>query len=92
MKLIGNLKKQVENENTMEGRKSLIEKAGMLLTDDELDKVAGGCQVNPHPREDSHLGHGSYPGNDSAASYMEWQVQHPDATEAEIREFWESRR
>ena len=42
MKLIGNLKKQVENEGTKEGRKKLIEKAGMKLTDDELEKVAGG--------------------------------------------------
>ena len=42
MKLTGNLKKQVENEDTKEGRKKLIEKAGMLLTDDELDRVAGG--------------------------------------------------
>ena len=42
MKLIGNLKRQVENEGTMEGRKRLIEKAGMLLNDDELDQVAGG--------------------------------------------------
>ncbi|XME01144.1 hypothetical protein QYZ88_010515 [Lachnospiraceae bacterium C1.1] len=42
MKLIGNLKEQVESEGTKEGKKKLIEKAGMLLTDDELDKVAGG--------------------------------------------------
>ena len=42
MKLIGNLKKQVENEGSKEGRKKLIEKVGMLLTDDELDRVAGG--------------------------------------------------
>ena len=42
MKLIGNLKKQVENESTKEGRKKLIEKAGMKLTDDELEMVAGG--------------------------------------------------
>ena len=42
MKLIGNLKEQVESEGTKEGRKKLIEKAGMLLTDDELDRVAGG--------------------------------------------------
>ena len=42
MKLIGNLKKQVESENTMTGKKRLIEKAGMKLTDEELDRVAGG--------------------------------------------------
>ena len=44
MKLIGNLKKQVENESTKEGRKKLIEKAGMKLTDDELEMVAGRSQ------------------------------------------------
>ena len=42
MKLIGNLKKQVENAETKNEKKSLIEKAGMLLTDDELEHVAGG--------------------------------------------------
>ena len=42
MKLIGNLKKQIENESTKEGRKKLIEKAGMKLTDDKLEKVSGG--------------------------------------------------
>ncbi len=46
MKLTGNLKRQVENEGTMDGRKKLIEKAGMLLTDEELDKVVGGWQDN----------------------------------------------
>ena len=46
MKLIGNLKKQVENESTKEGRKKLIEKAGMKLTDEELEMVAGGQQDN----------------------------------------------
>ena len=46
MKLIGNLKKQVESEGTKEGRKKLIEKAGMKLTDEELEMVAGGQQDN----------------------------------------------
>ncbi len=35
MKLIGDLKKQAETESTREGRKILIEKAGMKLTDDD---------------------------------------------------------
>lgn len=47
MKLIGNLKKQVENESTREGRREAIRKAGMLLTDDELEKVAGGVEEEP---------------------------------------------
>ncbi len=34
----------MESEGTMEGRKKLIEKAGMKLTDEELERVAGGCQ------------------------------------------------
>ena len=42
MKLIGNLRKQVEETNTKEEAKEVIKEAGMLLTDDELDLVAGG--------------------------------------------------
>ena len=42
MKLIGNLKKQVEETSSKDEARSLIEKAGMALTDDELDQVAGG--------------------------------------------------
>ena len=39
MKLNGNLKKQVEETTNIE---SLIEQAGMPLTDDELNMVSGG--------------------------------------------------
>ena len=42
MKLTGNLKKQVEQTESKEEAKKVIEDAGMLLTDDELDRVAGG--------------------------------------------------
>ena len=42
MKLTGNLKKQVEKAESKEEKKKLIENAGMELTDDELDEVAGG--------------------------------------------------
>ena len=42
MKLVGNLKKQVEETTNKEEAKEVIEKAGMELTDEELDKVAGG--------------------------------------------------
>lgn len=42
MKLIGKLKKQVEETNSKEEAKNIIEKAGMELTDDELNKVTGG--------------------------------------------------
>ena len=42
MKLIGNLKKQVEETMNKEEAKEVIEKAGMELTDEELDQVTGG--------------------------------------------------
>ena len=45
MKLTGNLKKQVEKAESKEEKKGLIENAGMLLTDDELEQVSGGGDV-----------------------------------------------
>ena len=42
MKLIGELKKQVEETTNKEEAKELIENAGMELTDDELNNVTGG--------------------------------------------------
>ena len=42
MKLKGKLKEQVEKAETKEEKKSLIEDAGMELTDDELDQISGG--------------------------------------------------
>ena len=42
MKLVGELKKQVEETKNKEEAKELIENAGMQLTDDELDNVTGG--------------------------------------------------
>ena len=47
MKLIGDLKKQVEKTNTKEEAKEVIEKAGMQLTDDELDCITGGEGEHP---------------------------------------------
>ena len=46
MELTGNLKKQVEKAESKEEKKSLIEDAGMLLSDEELDKVAGGDEMS----------------------------------------------
>ena len=42
MKLVGELKKQVEETKNKEEAKEVIENAGMQLTDDELDYVTGG--------------------------------------------------
>ena len=73
MKLIGNLKKQVENESTKEGRKKLIEKAGMKLTDDKLEKVSGGY---------SDIGYGDYDicaWNEDGSGNHEWEyIQRED--------------
>ena len=48
MELIGKLKNEVESAPTKEEKKEAIEKAGMLLTDDELDQVAGGVGEDYH--------------------------------------------
>ena len=40
MKLTGKLKTQVESAATKEEKREAIKQAGMLLTDDEFDKVA----------------------------------------------------
>ena len=42
MKLTGNLKKQVEQTDSKEEARKVIEQAGMELTDNELDQAAGG--------------------------------------------------
>ncbi len=42
MKLTRDLKNQVEKAESKEEKKSLIENAGMELTDDVLENVAGG--------------------------------------------------
>ena len=50
MKLTGELKEQVEKAETKDEKKSLIENAGMLLNDDELESVAGGKSGALKPR------------------------------------------
>lgn len=42
MKLIGNLKKRVEKTASREEAREVIRRAGMLLTDEEMDHVSGG--------------------------------------------------
>jgi len=45
MELTGKLKEQVEQAKDKVEAKKIIEEAGMQLTDDELDQVAGGKKV-----------------------------------------------
>ncbi len=45
MELTGKLKEQVEQAKDKAEAKKIIEEAGMQLTDDELDQVAGGKKV-----------------------------------------------
>ena len=55
MKLIGNLKKQVNKANNKEEAQRLIAKAGMELTMDELEMVAGGNDSQLIPFEENTL-------------------------------------
>ncbi len=48
MKLFGILKLQVEETKNKEEAKEVIENAGMLLTDDELDNVTGGYYTHSY--------------------------------------------
>ncbi len=43
MKLTGDLKSKVDNSKNKEEVKGIIEEAGMLLTDEELETVSGGA-------------------------------------------------
>ena len=47
MKLIGKLKEEVDQAESMEEKKEIIEDAGIELTDEELDMVAGGRISTP---------------------------------------------
>ena len=49
MKLIGNLRETVEKAQTKEEARDAIRKAGMLLTDEELEQIAGGEIVSRVP-------------------------------------------
>lgn len=42
MKLVGELKESVSKAKDREGAKEIIEKAGFMLTDEEMDIVSGG--------------------------------------------------
>ena len=49
MKLLGFLKDKVDKAETKEEKKNIIAEAGMELTDDELEGVAGGKNKPPKP-------------------------------------------
>lgn len=48
MELVGKLKEQVQGAKDQAEARSIIEQAGIILTDDELDQVTGGINRNPH--------------------------------------------
>lgn len=55
MELIGKLKEKVDQAETMEEKKAILEEAGVALSADELEIVAGGIkdwhkvrEWNPH--------------------------------------------
>ena len=56
MKLTGKLKTWVESAPTKEEKREAIKKAGMLLSDEELDKVA----LSDDDMEKVAGGHGGY--------------------------------
>ena len=45
MKLVGELKDKVEKAETKEEAKKIIKEAGMELTDEEINQVAGGSSA-----------------------------------------------
>ena len=46
MKLVGELKDKVEKTENQEEAKEIIKEAGMELTDEEMDQVAGGVYIH----------------------------------------------
>ena len=45
MKLTGKFKTQIDHAAAREEKRDTIKKAGMLLTDDELDQISGGREL-----------------------------------------------
>ena len=45
MELTGELKEKVEKSETKEESRKIIEDAGMILNDNELEQVTGGSQI-----------------------------------------------
>ncbi len=58
MKLTGKLKEKVEKAESAAEAKDIIAEAGVELTDEEVDNVAGGVYRNPNtrrPNDDTHI-------------------------------------
>lgn len=60
MRLVGDLKEKVEKTETKEEAKKVIEKAGMELTDEEMDQVAGGAGNWQQYAKGSYVNYGKY--------------------------------
>ena len=45
MKLVGELKNKVERTENLEEAKKIIEDAGMQLSDEEMNQIAGGIKM-----------------------------------------------
>jgi hypothetical protein len=73
MKLIGNLKNEVAKANSKEEARTIISKAGMELTMDELDIVVGGTRM---PYSDIYAGMKS--GNDDTDPFSPVARIHSD--------------
>ena len=61
MKLTGKLKTQVESAPTKEEKREAVRKAGMLLSDEELEQISGGRDL-VFPEGYCHL-HGRFRGS-----------------------------
>lgn len=58
MKLKGELKEKVEKAESAAEAKDIIAEAGVELTDEEVENVAGGVYRNPNtrrPNDDTHI-------------------------------------
>jgi hypothetical protein len=55
MKLVGELKEKVSKAKDRNEAKEIIEKAGILLTDEEMDIVSGGSNNDRNPGDEPPL-------------------------------------
>ena len=83
MKLLGFLKDKVDKAETMEAKKGIIAEAGMELTDDELEIIAGGRRnTKPMTKEE-------FTSKSREQSRKNFQQQHQaDKEENKKRQQW----